>query len=197
MHETRVGFPNIYKYLTLIIVRDLAMEKQSGLKRFLKVFALIPLMLIFMAAAAVLSVPSPTGRLLDNQTVEFDENALFTYEISRYSSRVEISNNLSLGFSLDPWNLNFGIVPKGGNMGRRFLTLQNSEDIPAKVQLKSYGNISPMIEFSDNNFLLLKEAPQSITITLNTTKDTLPGNYSGEIDIIVKKPKYGFVKRLM
>lgn len=177
------------------------MEKQSGLKRFLAVFALIPLMLIFLAAAAFLSVPSPTGRIIDNRTVEIDENLFFTYEVQRYPSVVEISNassiNLSIGFSLEPWNLNFGIVPTGGSMGKRFLTLQNSEDAPANLQLKAYGNISPMVGFSENNFLLSKGTPRPIEIMLNTEKDTLPGNYSGEIDVIVKKPKYSFVERLL
>ncbi len=54
-----------------------------------------------------------------------------------------------------------------------------------------------MIKFSDNNFLLSKDAPNPIEITLETKNSTLLGNYTGEIDIIVKKPKYGFAARLL
>ncbi|VVB60833.1 Uncharacterised protein [uncultured archaeon] len=163
------------------------------------------LFIIALAIAAVFAMESsptlPTGNLVGNQTVSVDENMLFVYEISRYPTQVEISNatgkNISLGFSLEPWNLNFGIVPTGGNLGKRFVSLQNVAERPAKIQLNAYGNISPMIVFSDNNFLLSREGIKPVEIVLATQKDTQLGNYSGEIDVIVKKPKYDFVQRLL
>lgn len=162
---------------------------------------------VFLAASAFIIVlfaslifaflpPSAPEEFVKNSTVVYDENLLFSYEISRYPTSVEISStqgeNITLGFSLEPWNLNFGIVPTGGNLGKRFITLQNTAEEPAKVRLIAYGNISQMVDFSDNDFLLLKNAPKPLEIILETKKDTPLGNYSGEIDIIVKRAKYSF-----
>jgi|GEM_PF-669811 len=159
------------------------------------------ILLVFGGVAAMLFSPQAPKMLVNNQTLVIDENALFTYEINRYPSGVQISNvtekNITIGFALTPGSINFGVVPTGGNAGKRFITLQNTAVKPSKITLKAYGNIAPMVKFSDNNFLLSKDAPKPIEIILETKNGTLLGNYSGEIDIIVKKPKYSFAAKLL
>ncbi len=174
-------------------------KKTGSSKKFLVlIFALALMIGVFLAMDFF--PPSPTGNLISNQTVSVDESMLFAYEISRYPTQVEISNatgeNVSLGFSLEPWNLNFGIVPTGGNLGKRFLSLQNVAERPAKIYLNARGDISSMIVFSDNDFFLSKDIKQ-VEIVLQTKKDTQLGNYSGEIDVIVKRPKYDFAERFL
>ena len=161
----------------------------------------IVLILVFGGIAAMLFSPKAPATFVKNQTMDTDENALFTYEINRYPANVRISNttgeNITVGFALEPGSINFGIVPTGGSAGKRFITLQNIAEKQSKITLTAYGNISQMVQFSDNNFLLSKDAPKSIEIIIQTKNETMLGNYSGEIDIIVKKPKYGFAERLL
>lgn len=176
--------------------------KKTAQPRKISIPALAAALAIILAIIALFSPPfQAPEKLAENQTISIEEGVLFAYEITRYPTNVEISNasgqNISLGFSLEPGNLNFGIVPTGGNMGKRVITLENVADAPSKILLVAYGSIAPMIKFSGNDFLLTNKAPKPIEITLETEKGTALGNYSGEIDIIVKKPKYGFAERLM
>ncbi|MBU4300211.1 MAG: hypothetical protein ABIF85_03215 [Nanoarchaeota archaeon] len=170
-----------------------------------KVFAVILVAALFVlmygGIATILYSPQAPKTLATNQTLAIDENMLFSYEINRYPARVEISNvsgqNITMGFALDPESINFGIIPRGGNLGKRFITLENVAEGPSKIMLTAYGNISPMVKFSENNFLLQKDAPKPIEIILETKNDTALGNYSGEIDIIVKKPKNIIAAKLL
>ncbi|MCK5299911.1 MAG: hypothetical protein KAJ54_02070 [Candidatus Aenigmarchaeota archaeon] len=133
-----------------------------------------------------------------NHTVLYADNIFFTYEVNKYPTSVEISDiierNLSIGFSLEPSTLNFGVVPTGGNMGKRFLTLKNTQDNKVKMQFIAYGNISPMIKFSDNDFYLMPDEVKQIDIMLETGQNTPAGDYFGEINLIVKRPKYDLLK---
>lgn len=160
--------------------------------------AFIALVYVLLTA---FQMPSAPRQFVENHTVAYEESIFFTYEINRYSTKVEISNltgsNLSIGFSLEPWNLNFGMVPTGGNAGKRFMTLKNTADDEAKIILVAYGSISSLVSFSDNNFILPSGAVKQVDIVLETKKDTSLGNYSGEIDLIVKRPKFSLVRRLL
>ena len=178
---------------------------KSGRKNHKLIFAIILVAaFLFIMSGSIYAFLFPEYRpqtFVKNQTLDTDENSLFTYEINRYPTSVQISNvtekNITIGFALDPGSINFGIVPTGGNSGKRFITLQNIADNPSKIMLYAYGNISEMVVFNDNNFLLSKESPKSIEIILQTENGTKLGNYSGEIDIIVKKPKNSFAARLV
>lgn len=176
-------------------------KKLAPSKKVFLIASAIVLLLIFAIVYAFSAPYSAPSQFVENQTVTSEETMFFTYEISRYPTKVEISNitekNISIGFSLEPWNLNFGIVPTGGSMGNRFINLENTADRASKIKLVAYGNIADMVTFSDNDFLISKNAPKPVKITLETKKDTPLGNYSGEIDIIVKKPKYDFAGKLL
>ncbi|MCK5452665.1 MAG: hypothetical protein KAI51_04450, partial [Candidatus Aenigmarchaeota archaeon] len=136
--------------------------------------------------------------LVTDHTVLYDDNLFFTYEISKYPTSVEISNiegqNISIGFSLESTSLDFGVVPTGGAIGMRFLTLKNTQDDTAKMLFFAYGNISSMIHYNDNNFHLKPEVTKDIEIMLKTDKNTPVGDYSGEINLVVKRARYNFMK---
>lgn len=165
------------------------------------IIAIILLLILSSSITAYLFFPQAPGALATKQALANDENMLFSYEINRYPANAEISNasgeNITMGFALDPGNINFGIVPRGGNIGKRFITLDNTADEPSKITLVAYGNIAPMVKFSENDFLLWKGAPKPVEIILETENGTALGNYTGEIDIIVKKPKYSIAAKLL
>jgi hypothetical protein len=137
-------------------------------------------------------------QFVSNQTFVKSSDSFFSYEITKYPSNVEIiaqseEQKLKIGFVTDTWNLNFGIIPVGGRVVRH-LNISNSEKNEVKVILKVYGTITPLISFSENNFILLPEESVSIDIFLNTTERTIPENYTGEIDITIKRPNSNFLR---
>jgi hypothetical protein len=102
---------------------------------------------------------------------------------------------VTLGFVTDPWNLKFGIVPGNGSYIRRYINIKNSNEKYDKIKLKVFGNISPLVNFSRNEFVLNENESAVIEVRLKTDSAEY-GNYSGEIDLIVKVPKYDFLRIL-
>lgn len=179
------------------------MKKQSKKQKKSNLIKSVPVIMvvavIIALSAIVFYMPSfESDSPVQNHTVIYEEGMFYTYEINKYPTSVEISDiterNLSVGFSLETSSLNFGVVPTGGNMGKRFLTLKNTQDSKAKMLFVVYGDISPMIKFNDNEFYLLPEVLKDIEIVLETKQDTMVGNYSGEINLVVKRSKYGFLE---
>ncbi|MBW6461426.1 MAG: hypothetical protein K0B07_00030 [DPANN group archaeon] len=182
------------------------MKKQSKNSKKINLIKSLPIImlavLIVSLFAIVFHTPSfESDNPVKNHTVLYEEGMFYTYEINKYPTSVEISDiderNLSVGFSLETSSLNFGVVPTGGNMGKRFLTLKNTQDSKAKMMFVVYGGISPLIKFNDNEFYLLPEVLKDIEIVLETKQDTMVGNYSGEINIVVKRSKYEFLEWLL
>ena len=160
------------------------------------VFSLILIILIFLIIN--IQEPSEPKEFVKNRTVTNYSNLFFIYEISRYPSNVEIratekmNENITLGFVIESWNLNFGIIPGNGTFVKRNVEISNKEESSMEIIFRSYGNISPLVFFSKNNFILNPDEKVAIDIFLFSNK-TKEGNYSGEIDLISKKPIYNFL----
>lgn len=156
-------------------------------------------LVLWMAVAYMAEPPKLSGAILEGPAFEQYENALFAYEINRYSSKAEVSNetdgNISVGVSTDPRYLDFGIIPTGGSFSKRSITLSNTKDDAVTMQLRAHGGIVPFIEFGKNDFMLEKGSVP-VSVIFRTAKDTQTGNYSGEIDIIARRPKYAILRGL-
>ncbi len=136
---------------------------------------------------------------VNNMTFENSTDLFFYYGTTKYPASVQVRNvkpedsSIVIGLSVDPWYLGFGIIPSGGNFGKRSLILTNTQDRDTKVNFRVYGNISQMVSFSKDNFVLHSSDSITINVFCRTTGTTPEGNYTGEIDIIVKYPKYEFM----
>jgi hypothetical protein len=155
------------------------------------------LVLFFLSKNIRLSVKG----FVTNATFDKSEDPIFKYEVIKYPCNFEIKKirpqeEILIGVTVETWNLNFGTIP-AGNRARRYIVLTNNKDERVKVNFNVYGNITPMISFSKNNFLISKNENLTITVSLITTNTTSPGNYSGEIDVVTKIPKYNFSQRLL
>jgi hypothetical protein len=153
------------------------------------------ILLLFIIAN--LSEPSGPKEFVENKTFANYSNLFFSYEITKYPSKVEIMslknlNDTTIGFNTDPWNINVGIIPGNGTFVERTVELTNLRDKESKITFKAYGNISPLVIFSKNDFVLNPGKKIQISVFLFSNQ-TEPGNYSGEIDVIVKKPIYNFI----
>jgi len=159
------------------------------------VFILIIIILVGILFIQSFNYQAQPKEFVTNRTFLTRSDILYDYEITKYSTQVGVSpvlpnqEKLTLGVVIDPWNLNFGIVPAGKNYGTRFLDLTNLKEKDAKVNFKVYGNISPFVNFTKNNFILHKN--ENVTVEANFyATSTEIGNYSGEIDITIQRPKY-------
>lgn len=142
--------------------------------------------------------PFQPKSFVSNKTFEKHSDFFFTYEIVRYPSSAEVlsiqpyQEKLTLGVVVDPWNLNFGKIPFGNNFATRFIELDNLKEKDAKIFFKVYGNISPFVNFTKNNFILKPNESVTIEVKFFAEKAEI-GNYTGEIDVTIKRPKYDFI----
>lgn len=176
------------------------MSLKKGKPKKLKIIILIIsiITIIFLLNSLISYNQGPT-EFVTNRTFENSTDLFFYYDITKYPTGVEITkakpqeSKLLIGLSVDSWDLGFGILPSGGNFGKRSLILSNTENRDTKINLKVYGNISPMVSFSKNSFILSGNESATIDVFCRTTETTLEGNYTGEIDVVVKSPKYKFM----
>ena len=143
--------------------------------------------------------PSEPKDLVNDTVILNYSNLLFNYKVIRYPTSAEIvpfsEKNINIGFVGDPWDLKFGTVPGNGSYITRYVSIKNSNESYNKIELKPYGNISTLVNFSNNNFVLNPNESVAVEVKFNTDSAAY-GNYTGEIDIVIKVPKYGFLKAL-
>lgn len=152
---------------------------------------------------ALIDYYSTPRTFLPNKTIVKYSGILFSYEVTRYPVLAEITflnlneSQITLGLGNEPGRLNFGIIPTGGHYATRHLAIVNSESNKVHVVFKVYGEIKPMVKISDENFVLSSGESKTVDISVKTSPETIPGNYTGEIDIIVKKPNFALLNFFM
>ena len=163
-----------------------------------KMLLLVSIITTFLLFYVFLPVGPPEPKeFVENRTFVEYSDLFFDYEITRYPSSVEIvpilaeEESVLIGFVVDPWNLNFGIVPTNGSSSRRSVEVTNLNEMPARISFNVFGNILPLVSFSNNSFILYKNEKMTIDVKLSTANEV--GNYSGEIDVIARRPKYDFI----
>ena len=154
---------------------------------------LIVLFLVLLFSLFLTLKPRITG-FVTNVTIQRFKTFPFTYEIVRYPAKVEITKengSLNLGMSADPWILDFGSFPPGIG-SKKIINLENPTNKTYRIKLRAKGNISGMIKFDKNNFLLEKGEKTKVSVLLNSSLSRV-GNYSGEVDVIYKWIPYPYL----
>jgi len=132
---------------------------------------------------------------ITNFLTEKTDKLFYVFELEKkYETKVSIidqnTSDIFLGITAD--NLEFGIIPLSA-VSKRFINLTNDDEINYIILLKSTGNISPMVKFDNNNFILHKGENTTITVLLDSSFASNPGNYTGEVSIISKRPRFSFL----
>ncbi|HEX54506.1 MAG: hypothetical protein DRO90_03165 [Candidatus Altiarchaeales archaeon] len=155
-------------------------------------------LMILFAFLILEKAPKPEG-IIKKPTDMRADTPLFKVYIVRYPTTGNITElnlenrTLRVGISTDRDELNFGVIPQNLSV-RKFLNLKNKRDSRARVCIRAYGTISDFIKIKDSDFVM--ERGESREIELVFTGDSV-GNYSGEIDVITKKPKYQLLEFLL
>lgn len=160
-----------------------------------KKFMIIIILIVFIFFL-IISKKEPE-EFVKNRTFVSYSDFFFTYEVIKYPTNITIyspnsEENLKIGITTDTDNLNFGIIPGNGSYVKRYLNLTNKKEKDAKIIFNVYGNISSLVKFEKNNFILHANETSLIGIYLHT-KSAKYGYYSGEIDVIVQRPKFEFL----
>lgn len=171
-------------------------KKKSKLKNLLLIF---PILAIF-SAILIYKLAFPPKEFVKNVTIEKVSGIFYNYEITKYPSygkiySLEANKNITLGVVTDPFNLAFGEIPVGGHYVKRAINLKNNFNKTVKVEIKVYGNVSKIVEISERKFILNPFEEKQIPVYFLTNR-TSPGFFNGEIDVIVKVPKYKFFEWL-
>lgn len=132
------------------------------------------------------------------------ENIFFKGETTTYLASAEISDPSleipALGFSPDTSEINFGIVPGGGNYATKFIDISNRGDTSVTFIFRSDGNISGMVEFGRNNFAMTPGDSANVPIKFLTGNGAATGKYIGRIfvsQVIAKNPISSTFLRLL
>ncbi len=135
--------------------------------------------------------PEPEN-FVKNKSLEHDEGIFFVKDIVRYPAKGNVTplmrenRSIRLGIAAETYELNFGSIPQNLTV-RKLINLRNNEDVPVKVCVLCYGGIKPLITVDKNNLILKKDEAKEIEIRFNATNI---GSYTGEVDVVIKKPKY-------
>ena len=92
----------------------------------------------------------------------------------------------NMGFDLGPGNLNFGLIIPGYSASRD-ITITNNYDYPTLTKVESFGEISPFIIVSENNFILNPSESKNITFSCYPEKGIELKEYPGKIIILTHK----------
>jgi hypothetical protein len=132
-----------------------------------------------------------TSKKIPASKLEFETKdfLIFSEEITRYPSKMEVLENLTkIGVSTDVDKIDFGRIAKGMKV-RKLINVYNKNPFKVKVYIKPYGNISYVINTTEN-FILNSFEGRNVTIEA-IGKEV--GNFSGEISVIVRKPKFDWL----
>ncbi|MBR9706250.1 hypothetical protein GOV14_04395 [Candidatus Pacearchaeota archaeon] len=105
-------------------------------------------------------------------------------EKQRIKATVFVGDNP--GIDLNTTALTFGMVQRGGGSATRKLILDNSEDKNVKIKIYIEGNISQLMQVSDNNFILGPGEIKEVKFTV-IPGDLDGGWYLGEVIVYTQK----------
>jgi hypothetical protein len=152
------------------------------------------LLLLFFVGYYYLTGPRIPEGFVQDQEVMSGSNFFYKYDVVRYPSDLEIVGKEApvLGFVTDPWNLKFGILTQGMSE-TRFVSVKNPGDKKVRVDMIKRGGIAEFVSFDREEFELMPGENVTIEVHVSVPIDAEIGKYTGEIDVVLKKPNFDFL----
>lgn len=136
---------------------------------------------------------------VEKNSKEGSNGMLVTNTIVRYAVRANVTplnlsnRNLTVGVASQTDELNFGNVPKNITI-RKFININNSEPGPVRVCIVKRGDIADRMFITQGDTMTIGGGgSREIELNFNSTEVR---TYRGELDIVVRKPRYGLLKDL-
>ncbi|RLJ05009.1 MAG: hypothetical protein DRP08_00315 [Candidatus Aenigmatarchaeota archaeon] len=173
------------------------MKKSKNIIRLI-IFVISLSLLLFLSE--FFNIEQEPEVLVKNLSIEQRDGIFFKNIVYRYPAEVNViklldESKINIGVSSDTDKFNFGrLVFNVTPASSKFLSIPNNDKRAAKINIKSYGNISPFITVDKNNIIVEPGTKGEITVKLNASR---LGRYVGEVDIFIKLPKYDFLVPLI
>lgn len=162
--------------------------------------SLIALMAIVLTLGAIYTEGyNLPENFVNEESVDHSPGFFMINDIIRYPAKanvtpLDISKNITVGVAAQTSELNFGNVPQNITI-RKFISLRNNEKTPVRICVLGRGDIAPHIQLTQgDDFVIQGNRARDMEMTFNSTDI---GSYSGEVDIIVRKPRYGLIGYFM
>lgn len=98
-------------------------------------------------------------------------------DVKSLNISLDVVGGSSVGMSGDTEKLDFGAVPNRGSVEKAAL-VENYRQEPVRIVIIVKGNVSPLIEVSENNFLLPSNESRSVKLIAKPI-NAETGHYSG------------------
>jgi hypothetical protein len=106
-------------------------------------------------------------------------------KVQRIPMDVRVKAEGGYGVNIDPGEFHFGGLPRGAG-GRRELWIHQVEQ-DSLVSIHGVGLMADWISYPDD-FIVKKGEEKNISVSISIPWDTEPGNYTGEVVIVLRKP---------
>ena len=116
-------------------------------------------------------------------------NVIFVYThqpLKTETIQVQFSVGNSVGIDVDSTALNYGRILPGG-LAVRNVIVNNSYDIPVKVNIFISSGLEKYVSSEKNNVVLPPFSQEKISFYLVTQTETNQGNYSGTVKFVFRK----------
>jgi len=136
------------------------------------------------------SLPPAPSEYASEITQVDNNNFIYKEKIIRYPAKGAVipyvlNETLKVGLSVDKDKLDFGLIPQGLSVNK-VVEFKNNDYGPAKVLVATYGNIKPFVN-TEKSFVIAAGDNRSLNIVMNAS---VIGQYSGEIDVVMRVPRY-------
>ncbi len=172
-------------------------------KRVLKIVGIVVISLLIISLGLVYWIISDhisePKIYVNKEKRSLTKSTFFIRDIVRFPAKANVTPSnasdkiLRVGIDSGTDILNFGRIY--ANMPvRKFVDIRNNEDRDVKICIKKYGSIAPYINSSADSFIMKSNEYRKIQISF-TGKEI--GYYEGEVDVIIKKPRYKIITPLL
>lgn len=176
-----------------------------GMKKYL---ILLVGVAVILSAAAVFGgaymlskaakLPNEPASFVETVTVEDNLGTLFMEKKFRYPTAAvvvppSLDKPIRVGIAGQQNELNFGVAPINSSV-RKFINLGNSEQLPIKVHILSYGEMAQNINAPQKDFIMESGEEKEIEVAYNCTQI---GEFKGEVDVLIRVPRYAPLKYVL
>lgn len=156
--------------------------------------------LMFLAALSIAIAATSFAEIKDmtksegGVLTEKSHSLLFEKVSVTYPAYVNVSpivGDITIGFDVTPGQLDFGTVPPGGSISKKFVEISNPSAKKATITLRKEGAIAPMLYFSENSFVLNQGISRNVTVYVSPSSSD-SGVYEGGVEIEYRRANFDF-----
>ena len=105
------------------------------------------------------------------------------YSVEELGMHIKVVEGRLIGVNTDADAIYFGSVGHGGISTRKII-LDNYDERPHFVQIRTFGEISEWVFVSDNNFVIEPNGSKNVSVSCEVPMDVEARNYTGTLQAV-------------